>query len=270
MGGLALTFTSPSSLVTYQLRTSYLHEVADGVGERLITLNESFLNSAPFKAAGWRPNPAHIKRTHSPPIPTAVASEYFQAPRSAGLTLEDEPEEGGMLTGGGADTAGPGSTATKRRRRREQMEEDDSSDLSDESDDEADQRAAQQIKFAKMPLRHRSGSSPIQSSNPRQSLTVASPRAAPRRGSQSALETVKERARRDTVTSSEVSSENELDVSGFHKQREAARAQAKAARLQAKLNSDPSVGVRRHESDLLQEEEEEDSDVSDISSAFVG
>ncbi|ORY59107.1 stress-activated map kinase interacting protein 1-domain-containing protein [Pseudomassariella vexata] len=256
-------------LVSYQLRTSYLIEVADGVGERLLTLNDSFLNTAPFKNAGWRSNPASIKRTHSPPIPTAIASEYFQAPlRSQGLTLEDEAEEGGMLTGGGADTTGPGIAMRRRReRRREQMEEDDSSDLSDESDEDADQRAAQQIRFAKMPVRNRSGSSPIQSSNLRQAGGVSSPRAAPgaRRGSQSALETVKERARRDTVTSSELSSENEFDASGFHRQREAAKAATKATKLQAQIaEEEPGQGVKRVESDLLAEEE--DSDISDTSS----
>ncbi|KAK8055909.1 SIN1-domain-containing protein [Apiospora rasikravindrae] len=233
-------------LVSYQLRTSYLSEVADGVGERLITLNDGFLNTAPFKAAGWRSNPAHIKRTHSPDIPTAIASEYFQAaPRAIGLTLEDEAEEGGHADGN------------------------DSSDLSDESDDESDQRAAQQIRFAKMPVRNRSGSSPIQSSNLRQATTMSSPRAAPgaRRGSQSALETVKERHRRDTVTSSEVSSENEFDASGFHKQREASRAAARAVKLQAKISADPIQPARRVESDLLAEEE--DSDMSDGSSAFA-
>ncbi|KAK6842371.1 hypothetical protein PG990_005685 [Apiospora arundinis] len=259
-------------LVSYQLRTSYLSEVADGVGERLITLNDGFLNTAPFKAAGWRSNPAHIKRTHSPDIPTAIASEYFQAaPRAIGLTLEDEAEEGGMLTGVGGDTPGPGAATRRRReRRREQMEEDDSSDLSDESDEESDQRAAQQIRFAKMPVRNRSGSSPIQSSNLRQATTMSSPaRAAPgaRRGSQSALETVKERHRRDTVTSSEVSSDNEFDASGFHKQREASRAAARAAKLQAKISADPIQPARRVESDLLAEEE--DSDMSDGSSAFA-
>ncbi|KAI0480672.1 SIN1-domain-containing protein [Xylariaceae sp. FL0804] len=262
-------------LVSYQLRTGYLTEVADGVGERLITIDEGFLNTAPFKAAGWRSNPAHIKRSHSPPIPTAIASEYFQAaPRSAGLTLEDEVEEGGMLTGGGGDTLGPASAIKRRReRRREQMEEDDSSDLSDESDDDADQRAAQQIRFAKMPVRNRAGSSPSQSSNTRQGTTFSSPRQAPgaRRGSQSALETVKERARRDTVTSSEVSSENEFDASGFHKQKEAARATTRSARSHSKTSTDAGgsvVGVRREDSELLAEEEE-DSDLSDTSSAFV-
>ncbi|KAI2639693.1 SIN1-domain-containing protein [Hypomontagnella submonticulosa] len=256
-------------LVSYQLRTSYLNEVADGVGERLITINDSFLNTAPFKAAGWRSNPSHIKRTHSPPIPTAIASEYFQAaPRSTGLTLEDEAEEGGMLTGGG-DTLGPGSAIKRRReRRREQMEEDDSSDLSDESDDEADQRAAQQIRFAKMPVRNRAGSSPIQSSNLRQATNMSSPRAAPapRRGSQPTLETVKERARRDTVTSSEVSSDNEFDASGFHRQREGAR--PRATRSHSKSSLEPGQGIKRQESELLAEEEE-NSDLSDTSSAFV-
>lgn len=254
--------------MSYQLRTGYLNDIADGVGERLITLNEAFLNTAPFKAAGWRPNPHLVKRTHSPPIPTAIASEYFQAPRARRLTLEDEVEDGGMLAGGGGDTVGPG-LATKRRRRREQMEEDDSSDLTDESDDDTDQRAAQQIKFAKMPVRNRSGSSPIQSTSARQPSSLSSPRPGARRGSQSALETVKERARRDTVTSSEVSSENEFDASGFHKQREAARAAARAVKLSARLNSDPAVGIKRQESEMLEGEDDEDSDVSDLSSNFV-
>ncbi|KAM7186515.1 Stress-activated map kinase interacting protein 1 (SIN1) domain containing protein [Rhypophila sp. PSN 637] len=254
-------------LVTYQLRSGYLNEVADGVGERLFTLNDAFLNTAPFKSTGWRTNPALIKRTHSPPIPTAIASEYFQAPRAAGRSLEDEGEEGSIFTGG--ETIGQ-ALATKRRRRREQMEEDDSSDLSDESDDEPDQRAAQQIKFAKMPLRGRSGSSPLQSSNLRQATSISSPRAPTvRRGSQPTLETVKERARRDTVTSSEVSSENEFDASGFHRQREARAAASRAAKQANKGAADPSVGVKRQESDLLEEEEEDDSDVSSISSAFL-
>jgi hypothetical protein len=257
------------------LRTNYLNTIADGVGERLITINDAFLNTSGFKAAGWRQNGANIKRTHSPPIPTAIASEYFQAPpRSAGLAgMDDEIEEGGMVTGGGAgDTVGPG-IATKRRRRREQMEEEDSSDLSDDSDEEGDQRAAQQIKFSKMPIRNRSGSSPIRGSNLRQSSTISSPpRTGPeqgRRGSQSAVDAVKERARRDTVTSSEMSSENEFDASAFQRTRDAARNAAKASRALHSQTSDPNVGVRRQQSDLL-EEEEEDSDASDMDSEFEG
>ncbi|CAK7202606.1 Component of a membrane-bound complex containing the Tor2p kinase [Sporothrix eucalyptigena] len=352
-------------LVSYQLRTAYLNEVADGVGERLITLNESIVNSAPFKASGWRTNPGLIKRTHSPPIPTAIASEYFRAPRSLGFTLEDDADEsGGVLGGGGGgggisgarrnggkgggggasvisggvggggpDPLGPATAATKRRRRREQLEEEeDSSDLSDESDDEGstDQRAAQQIKFAKMPIRHRSGSSPLQSSNlrnpplgPLSTATAAATAAVsaaaaaaaaagtaspnrpgpPRRGSQSALEVVKEHARRDTVTSSEMSSENEFDASGFHQQRErereqassrgSARARASSSRLQSSngkarsgsvgassagagggTDDGPPLIIKRQESDLLEEEREDDdsddSDGSDLSSTFAG
>ncbi|KAG9233970.1 stress-activated map kinase-interacting protein-like protein [Amylocarpus encephaloides] len=262
-------------LVSYQLRTNYLNTIADGVGERLITINDAFLNTAGFKAAGWRQNLANIKRTHSPPIPTAITSEYFQAPpRSAGLAgLDDEVEEGGMVTGGRAgDTVGPG-IAIKRRRRREQMEEEDSSDLSDDSEEESDQRAAQQIKFSKMPIRNRSGSSPIRGSNLRQTSTITSPvRAAPaqaRRGSQPAVDAVKERARRDTVTSSEMSSENEFDASAFQRTREAARNAAKASRALHSQTSDPNVGIKRQQSDLL-EEEEEDSDGSDMDSEFEG
>ncbi|KAI1824926.1 SIN1-domain-containing protein [Xylaria intraflava] len=261
-------------LVSYQLRAGYLTEIADGVGERLITINDAVLNTAPFKAAGWRLDPAHIKRTHSPPIPTALAAEYFQAaPRLAGFTLEDDAEEGGMLTGGGVDTLGPGIAIKRRReRRREQMEEDDSSDLSDESDEESDQRAAQQIRFAKMPVRSRAGSSPLQSSNLRQMTTMSSPRQAPgaRRGSQSVLEIVKERARRDTVTSSEFSSENEFDASGYHQRKEALKSATRTTRSQSKSSDEPVQGVRIKDTELLVEEEEEDSDLSDTSSAFVG
>lgn len=172
-----------------------------------------------------------------------------------------------MLTGGGADTVGPGM-ATKRRRRREQMEEDDSSDLSDESEDEADQRAAQQIKFAKMPVRHRAGSSPTRSSNQKQSLGTTSPRP-PRRGSQPALDVVKERGRRDTVTSSEVSSENELDVPVFQKHREAARAAARAVRMQDRIQEEPMPGLKRAGTNLLPEEEEDSDEGSDISGDYV-
>ncbi|KAK2595578.1 Component of a membrane-bound complex containing the Tor2p kinase [Conoideocrella luteorostrata] len=256
-------------LVSYQLRTSYLDEIADGVGERLLTINDNFLNSASFKAAGWRPSSSHIKRTHSPPIPTAVASEYFQAPRPAGLTLEDGDDDGGMLTGGGADTMGPG-LATKRRRRREQMMEDDSSDLTDESGEDQEQRAAQQIKFSKMPVRQRAGSSPLQSS-PIKLQTSPRP---PRRGSQSALETVRERQRprRDTVTSSEISSENEFDLPAAHRHREAARAAARAVRLQEKINEEPVPGLNRAGTDLLPEEEDDDDsdEASDLSGDYVG
>lgn len=117
--------------------------IKDGVGERLINVDSSILNNPGFRAAGWSTNGTDIKRTYSPPIPTAITSDYFQAPpRSAGLGPasfgDDDEEEGGMVTGGGTtDTVGPPSVV-KRRRRREQQEEDDSSDLSDESDEDTE------------------------------------------------------------------------------------------------------------------------------------
>ncbi|TVY37019.1 Target of rapamycin complex 2 subunit [Lachnellula occidentalis] len=123
-----------------------------------------------------------------------------------------------------------------------------------------------------MPIRNRSGSSPIRGSNLRQTSTIASPTRTPgaRRGSQSALEAVKERARRDTVTSSEMSSENEFDASAFTRQRDATRNAAKASKALHSQTSDPNVGVKRQQSDLLEEEEEDDSDVSDMDSEFEG
>ncbi|CAN9119404.1 unnamed protein product [Alternaria alternata] len=150
--------------VLYQLRTAYLSSIKDGVGERLINVDSSVLNSPAFRAAGWVPNAADIKRTYSPPIPTAITSEYFQAPRSAGLKSPRRIRN---------DTVGPTLNA-KRRRRKEQLEEDDSSDLSDESDEDDDsQRPANQIKFTKMPLRTRSGSSPMPGSALRNELAEA-------------------------------------------------------------------------------------------------
>lgn len=114
----------------------------DGIGERLINVDSSVLNDPSFRAAGWSANIADVQRTYSPPIPTAVSSDYFAAPpRSAGIApggFGDEEDEGGMVTGrGSTDTVGPGPNV-KRRRLREQHDEDDSSDLSDESDEDAD------------------------------------------------------------------------------------------------------------------------------------
>ncbi|KAI9861696.1 MAG: hypothetical protein M1824_002127 [Vezdaea acicularis] len=270
----------------YRLRTSYLSSIKDGVGERLITVNPAVLNTSGFRAAGWTPNPADTRRTYSPPIPTAIASEYFQAPpRSAGLPqngLGEEDDEGGLVTGarGSEDTVGPGLNATRRRRRREQMEEEDSSDLSDESDDDGDGgfRAAQQIRFAKMPVRTRSGSSPIRSSNTRDgpSVLVTSPSRPPgsnrlRRGSLGAVEAVKERARRDTTTSSEMSSENDLDPSVFKRKQIQPANPAKASRTLAEglQGNDLERRETKDSTDLEGEEDSgEDSDGTALSSEF--
>ncbi|KAK8202212.1 Component of a membrane-bound complex containing the Tor2p kinase [Zalaria obscura] len=253
----------------YQLRAGYLNNIKDGVGERLITLNTSVLNNPAFRAAGWTANPAELKRTYSPPIPTAIASDYFQVPpRSAGLPNEDGEEEGGMVTGMGSnDTLGP-TLQTKRRRRKEQLEEDDSSDLSDDSDEEDEgKRAAQQIKFNKMPVRLRSGSSPTQSSKLKEevSFLVTSPSKPPeadglRRGSLGAVDTIKQRARRDTTTSSEFSSENELDPATFRRQRVQNRAIKHSQMLATQIQEEEQEGA---DSDLDGEGVDEASDLSD-------
>ncbi|KAF2465823.1 stress-activated map kinase-interacting protein-like protein [Lindgomyces ingoldianus] len=269
--------------VLYQLRTAYLSSIKDGVGERLINVNTTFLNNPAFRAAGWVPNAADIKRTYSPPIPTAITSEYFQAPRSAGLKApagfgEDE-EEGGMVTGGGGsnDTVGPTLNA-RRRRRKEQLDEDDSSDLSDESDDDIDatQRPANLIKFNKLPVRTRAGSSPIPGSALRHrlidngegpSLIVTSPSRPPdsrlRRGSLGTVETIKERARRDTVTSSEMSSENEVDPVIFHRKKVNPHRAAKASHLL-------SQRIQEDERERLEALDEGNESDSTMSSEFSG
>ncbi|KAL8671481.1 MAG: hypothetical protein Q9168_004016 [Polycauliona sp. 1 TL-2023] len=261
----------------WQLRTSYLTHIKDGVGERLITVDSSILNDPSFRAAGWTANTADAIRTYSPPIPTTITSEYFTAPpRSAGFPppgFNDEEEEGGMVTGrGSTDTVGPGPTL-RRRRRREQHEEDDSSDLSDESDEDADEsRAAQQIKFSKMPVRHRAGSSPIRSSAAKDGFEVlvtspSRPSGAGRlrRGSLGAVEAIKQRARRDTATSSDMSSENELDPSIFkRRQVNPTRAARAATLLTEKHKEDERQNMRS-----IHEDSGEGSGASSLSSGFL-
>lgn len=278
-------FSPLFSFTIWYLRTSYLSEIKDGIGDRLININSSVLNTPCFRATGWSAhqgaNAASLRRAYSPPIPTAtaVASEYFQVGGARGPTfggagardqdaaiinaahagpdvgatrplsvLDDaDEEEGGMVTGG----TGTNNTTIALREHRRAMgkksrrkgkqsdnegglrstsatrgaEEEDSSDLSDDSDEEADgvQRAVQQIKFQKMPIRRRADSSPIRDSmsrNDGQGLAPPSPptkASSPdnrnRSGSLSAVEVVKSRARADTVTSSDMSSENEVDTS---------------------------------------------------------
>ncbi|KAL9603888.1 MAG: hypothetical protein Q9219_000826 [cf. Caloplaca sp. 3 TL-2023] len=230
-----------------------------------------------FRAAGWSANSADIKRTYSPPIPTAITSDYFAAPpRSAGFAppgFNDEEDEGGMVTGrGSTDTVGPGPNI-RRRRRREQHEEEDSSDLSDESDDEVDEsRAAQQIKFAKMPVRNRAGSSPIRSSATKEGIEVlvTSPSRPSgsgrlRRGSLGAVEAIKQRARRDTTTSSEMSSENELDPSLFKRRQLNPTRAAKASTLLTEKHREDERQTMRS----IDEDSAEGSAASSLSSGFL-
>jgi target of rapamycin complex 2 subunit MAPKAP1 len=124
-------------------------------------------------------------------------------------------------------------------------------------------RAAQQIKFAKMPVRNRSGSSPIRGSEQRDGpeVTVTSPSRRTvdnrlRRGSLGAVEAVKARARRDTTTSSDMSSENELDPSLFQRRPMGTRQPTKGSNfLSQKLEED-----RRAEADADGFNAEDDSD----------
>ena len=181
-----------------------------------------------------------------------------------------------MVTGGaGHDTVAPGPAVARRRRRREHVDEDDSSDLSDESEEDAEgaQRAAQQIRFAKMPVRRRSDSSPIRSSDRKDGpeLLVTSPSRRStdgrlRRGSLGAVEAVKARARRDTATSSDLSSENELDPSYFQRRQVSGRNNSRSIPLgETHLeNLDLKGGLPRGKNTTLHE----DSDVDSVGSAL--
>lgn len=251
------------------------------MGERLIHVDSSILNDPSFRAAGWAPNVADIKRTYSPPIPTAISSDYFAAPpRSAGFApagFNDEEEEGGMVTGrGSTDTVGPGPNL-RRRRRREQHDEDDSSDLSDESEDDVEgtRRAAQQIKFAKMPVRTRSGSSPIRSSYAKDGVEVLvtspsrrSTEGRLRSGSAGGVEAVKQRARTNTITSSDMSSENELDPSLFKRRQINHSKAAKASNLLTQKTEEEERQQLRNLTTTINEDSEGDSDRTDLSSEF--
>ncbi|KAJ5175873.1 uncharacterized protein N7482_001750 [Penicillium canariense] len=238
----------------WQLRSTYLSTIKDGIGDRLINVNNSVLNTPGFRAAGWSSastSNAQIKRTHSPPIPTtaAVSSEYYRlAVRDAnaarvevqGLGLEDgEDDEGGMVTGkshvDGAGRRHHGRTGKKKGRRdrhqeaqrQAEVEDDDSSDLSDDSDEDGDSMhsTVDQIKFSKMPLRRdRADSSPIRSLDQRErpEVTITSPSTQNvvghyRTGSLgTAVSSKEQRPRRDTTTSSDLSTDNEVDTHGYH------------------------------------------------------
>lgn len=131
--------------------------IKDGIGERLINVDNSILNDPSFRAAGWSATAADLKRTYSPPIPTAISSDYFAAPpRSAGFSppgFNDDDDEGGIITGrGSTDTVGPQPNA-KRRKRREQVDEDDSSDLSDESEEDVESSRRLVKKLCTLPYR---------------------------------------------------------------------------------------------------------------------
>lgn len=160
----------PHRVTTWQLRTHYLATIRDGVGDRLLNVNSSLLNSHTYRAAGWgdvtSANANNIRRAYSPPIPTAaLASGYFQAinrsnvrdddgsvQRPSGMQLgipEDDEDNASDLMAGGRRSPSivdfrrrHGLDQKHGRRTRGQRSEtplgarqDDSSDLSDDSDD---------------------------------------------------------------------------------------------------------------------------------------
>lgn len=157
------------------------------------------------------------------------------------------------------------------------MEQEDSSDLSDESEDEADsaQRAAQQIKFSRMPVRHRADSSPNRNSErkegPEVLITSPSRRSTDgrlRRGSLGAVEAMKARARRDTTTSSEMSSENEgLNPTVFARRRINSRTTSAANLLNEKVNEN-AEGELATATEAQNENSDAESVDSTLSSEF--
>ncbi|KAF3924915.1 hypothetical protein ABW21_db0207551 [Orbilia brochopaga] len=174
----------------HQVRTRYLASMKDGIGERLINLNQNVFNVPGYKIAGW-PRPSETenynRRAYSPPIPAGGSTDYFAGlPRSAALDRskleEDELDDDSKTIGRGATVGSHGSLRNFHRqsdhtRSLSQAEDEDSSDLTDESDlDEDTVGRTQHIKFPKLPVRQRAGSSPTHyanHANPR--LLVTSP-----------------------------------------------------------------------------------------------
>jgi len=136
-------------------------------------------------------------------------------------------------------------------------------------------RDAQKIKFAKMPVRHRSGSSPIRASHSKEGVEVivtspsrGSNQGRLRSGSLTNVEAVKQRARRDTTTSSEMSSENELDPSIFKRRQLNPNKVAKVSNLlTSKLEEDERQQMRNLTT-TIDEDSGEASDRTSLSSEF--
>ena len=136
--------------------------------------------------------------------------------------------------------------------------------------------AAQQIKFAKMPVRTRSGSSPIRkpgiTEGPEVLITSPSRRSTEgrfRRGSLGAVEAVKQRARRDTTTSSEMSSENDLDPSVFQRRQINPLRAAKSSNLLVEKRENLEQDKERAATWTIPEDSEEESDEASLLSDFA-
>ena len=129
-----------------------------------------------------------------------------------------------------------------------------------------------------MPVRNRSGSSPMRSSFAKDSVEVLitspsrrSQEGRLRSGSLTGVEAVKQRARRDTTTSSDMSSENELDPAMFGAKRRPANPvkAAKAGSLLADKHKEDERQQVRNLTTTINEDLEAESDRSDLSSEFA-
>ncbi|CAG7983995.1 unnamed protein product [Penicillium salamii] len=285
----------------WQLRSSYLSTIKDGIGDRLINVNDSVLNTPGFRAAGWStasafPNThssSHLKRTYSPPIPTTanVSSEYYKlAERNArpsrdnkqGLGLEDGEDDGGMVTGKSHTDmtarrhhARNGKKKSRRERQQEVQrqavaEEDDSSDLSDDSDDDGDNvgSAVDQIKFHKMPIRRdRDDSSPMRSEDQRErpEVMITSPST---QTVANQYHSIPLRPRRDTTTSSDLSTDNETDHRGYKSQVQFSGSDHIVDHPRRRRERTGSRGAESLALGELHEEDEDDSGAESVVSAI--
>lgn len=127
-----------------------------------------------------------------------------------------------------------------------------------------------------MPVRDRSGSSPLRSSdiNNGVDVLITSPSRPSgegrlRRGSLGAVEAIKQRARRDTVTSSDMSSENELDPSLFRRRQINPTKAAKDSTLLAEKHKEDELIQSRNLTERIDEDSAEDSDRTSLSSEFA-
>lgn len=126
-----------------------------------------------------------------------------------------------------------------------------------------------------MPVRNRSGSSPIRGSGTNEGVNALIPsfrrssEGRLRRGSLGAVEIVKQRARRDTTTSSEMSSENEIEPSIYKRRHVNPKKAAKANSLLTEKHMEDEL-LSSRVAGTINEDSAEDSDRTSLSSEFAG
>lgn len=179
-----------------------------------------------------------------------------------------------------------------------EAEDDDSSDLSDDSDEEGDSiprlvtssesvadstryltetRAVDQINFSKMPIRRdRADSSPMRSTDPREQPDVTTAPSAQNGAGHSrtgSLEVPKEqqqqRPRRDTTTSSDLSTDNEVDTQSYRPgQVQFSGTDQVVDRPRRRRERTGSRGAESIALEDLQEQDEDDSGADSVGSAI--